>query len=114
MPRRKLSPIHPGEILQEEFLGPLGLSQYRLAKDTSVPPRRINEIVRGTRAITADTALRLARYFGTSDRFWLNLQAQYDLEVERDRLADRLSREVKVLAHPGRSRPVAGPAPAGD
>lgn len=100
MPRRKLAPIHPGEILQEEFLGPLGLSQYRLAKDTSVPPRRINEIVRGTRAITADTALRLARYFGTSDRFWLNLQAQYDLEVERDRLADRLTREVKVLVRP--------------
>jgi addiction module HigA family antidote len=114
MPRRKLLPIHPGEILKEEFLGPLGLSQYRLAKDTSVPPRRINEIVRGTRAITADTALRLARYFGTSDRFWLNLQAQYDLEVERDRLADRLSREVKVLAPAGRSTPAAGPARARD
>src|SRR5882724_8650011 len=91
---RKLSPVHPGEILLEEFLTPLGLSQYRLAKDTSVPPRRINEIVRGTRAITADTALRLARYFGTTERFWLNLQAHYDLEVEKERLGDRLLREV--------------------
>ncbi len=98
MSRRKLPPIHPGEILKEEFLDPLGLSQYRLAKDTSVPPRRINEIVRGTRAITADTALRLARYFGTSERFWLNLQTHDDLEVEKDRLGDRLTREVKVLS----------------
>src|SRR5665213_2499333 len=86
------------------------LSQYRLAKDTSVPPRRINEIVRGTRSISADTALRLARYFGTSDRFWLNLQARYDLEVEKDRLGDRLDSEVKILeakavswARPGRA-----------
>ncbi len=97
MPRRKLTPIHPGEVLQEEFLAPLGISQYRLAKETSVPPRRINEIVRGTRAISADTALRLARYFATSERFWLNLQARYDLEVEKDRLGDRLRHEVKVL-----------------
>jgi addiction module HigA family antidote len=97
MPRNKVPPIHPGEILQEEFLMPLGLSQYRLAKETSVPPRRINEIVRGQRAISADTALRLARYFGTSERFWLNLQARYDLEIEKDRLGDRLRREVKVL-----------------
>jgi antitoxin HigA-1 len=97
MPHRKLPPIHPGEILQEEFLAPLSISQYRLAKETSVPPRRINEIVRGSRAISADTALRLARYFGTSERFWLNLQARYDLEVEKDRLGDRLRREVKVL-----------------
>ena len=96
MPRHKLPPIHPGEILQEEFLGPLAISQYRLAKDTSVPPRRINEIVRGSRSITADTALRLARYFGTTEHFWLNLQVHYDLEVERDRLGDRLSREVKI------------------
>ncbi len=96
MHRRKLPPIHPGEILQEEFLGPLGISQYRVAKETSVPPRRINEIVKGTRAITADTALRLARYFGTSERFWLNLQVRYDLEVEKDRLGDRLEREVAV------------------
>ncbi len=92
-----LPPIHPGEILLEEFLNPLGISQYRLAKDTSVPPRRINEIVHGTRSITADTALRLARYFGTSERFWLNLQAHYDLEVEKGRLGNRLKREVKTL-----------------
>jgi addiction module HigA family antidote len=82
----------------EEFLRPLGLSQYRLAKEVSVPARRINEIVRGTRAISADSALRLARYFGTSDRFWLNLQARYDLEIEKDRLGKRLQREVQVLA----------------
>lgn len=97
MAHRKLPPVHPGEILREEFLSPLGVSQYRLAKDTSVPPRRINEIVRGSRSISADTALRLARYFGTSERFWLNLQARYDLEVQKDRLGDRLRREVKVL-----------------
>lgn len=97
MTRGKVPPIHPGEILLEEFLVPLGISQYRLAKETSVPPRRINEIVHGTRAITADTALRLARYFGTTERFWLNLQAHYDLEVEKDRLGTRLHREVKVL-----------------
>src|SRR5919201_4490922 len=96
MPRRKLPPVHPGEILREEFLSPLGISQYRLAKETNVPPRRINEIVRGTRAITANTALRLARYFGTSERFWLNLQARYALEVEKDRLGNRLLREVRV------------------
>lgn len=91
---KKHPPIHPGEILQEEFLAPLGLTQYRLARDTSVPPRRINEIVRGTRAISADTALRLSRYFGTSERFWLNLQTRYDLEREKDRLGDRLELEV--------------------
>src|SRR5438132_4266922 len=96
MAQRKRPPIHPGEILLEEFLSPLGLSQYRLAKETSVPPRRINEIVRGSRSISADTALRLARYFGTSERFWLNLQSRYDLEVEKDRLGSRLWREVKV------------------
>jgi addiction module HigA family antidote len=90
----KLPPVHPGEVLREEYLEPLELSQYRLAKDISVPPRRINEIVHGARAITADTALRLARYFGTSDRFWLNLQARYDLETEKDRLGRRLEREV--------------------
>lgn len=94
MASKKLPPIHPGEILLQEFLEPLGISQYRLAKDISVPARRINEIVHGVRAITADTALRLARYFGTSDRFWLNLQTRYDLEVEKDRLAGRLDREV--------------------
>ncbi len=98
MAHRKIAPVHPGEILRDEFLSPLGVSQYRLAKETSVPPRRINEIVRGQRAISADTALRLARYFGTSERFWLNLQTRYELEVEKDRLGSRLGREVKVLA----------------
>ncbi|MGO9916640.1 MAG: HigA family addiction module antitoxin [Isosphaeraceae bacterium] len=97
MARRKLPPVHPGEILLEEFLSPLGVSQYRLAKEMSVPARRINEIVRGLRSISADTALRLARYFATSERFWLNLQTRYDLEVEKERLGDRLIREVKVL-----------------
>ena len=97
MPRRKPAPIHPGEILREEFLAPLGISQYRLAKDISVPPRRINEIVRGDRSITADTALRLARFFRTTERFWLNLQIRYDLELEKDRLGDRLDREVVTL-----------------
>jgi len=94
--RRKLPPVHPGEVLLEEFLVPMGISQYRLAKSTSVPPRRINEIVHGKRAITADTALRLSRFFGTSERFWLNLQVHYDLEVEKDRLGNRLEREVSV------------------
>lgn len=100
MPRRKLGPIHPGEVLNEEFLGPLGISQYRLAKEISVPPRRINEVVHGARAVSADTALRLARYFGTSERFWLNLQARYDLEVQKDRLGNRLQREVKTPLRP--------------
>ena len=94
---RLLPPVHPGEVLAEEFLGPLGLTQYRLAKDTSVPARRINEIVKGERAISADTALRFAKYFGTSDLFWLNLQARYDLEVQRDRLGKRLEMEVRVF-----------------
>jgi len=93
-----LPPIHPGEILLEEFLEPMGISQYRLAMDIAVPPRRINEIVHGKRAISADTALRLSRYFGLSERFWMNLQARYDLEVEKDRLKNRLEQEVKVLA----------------
>jgi addiction module HigA family antidote len=97
--RKTIPPIHPGEVLHEEFLLPLGLSQYRLAKDTSVPPRRINEIVRGQRSISADTALRLSRYFGMSERFWINLQAHYDLETEKDRLGKRLEREVCVLAN---------------
>ena len=92
----KLAPVHPGEVLLEEFLIPMGISQYRLAKDTNVPPRRINEIVHGKRAITADTALRLSRFFGMGERFWLNLQVRYDLEVEKDRLGDRLEREVAV------------------
>ena len=90
----KLAPVHPGEILLEEFLNPLGVSQYRLAKDINVSPRRINEIVHGVRAVSADTALRLARYFGTSERFWLNVQTQFDLDVERDRVGDQIDREI--------------------
>jgi addiction module HigA family antidote len=97
MTKKKLSPIHPGEILEEEFLKPMEISQYRLAKDISVPPRRINEIVHGKRSITADTALRLGKYFGISAQFWLNLQTRYDLEVTEDLLADRLDKEVHVL-----------------
>lgn len=88
--------IHPGEVLLEEFLKPLGLSQNRIARDLCVPPRRVNEIVLGKRAITADTALRLARYFGTSERFWLGLQMDYDLEETRRRLGDRLDREIRA------------------
>ncbi|MGH7564687.1 MAG: HigA family addiction module antitoxin [Gemmatimonadota bacterium] len=98
MPKVDLSPVHPGEILFEEFLEPMEISQYRVAKDIGVPPRRINEIVLGKRSISADTALRLARYFGTSERFWLNLQTRFDLEVEKERLGERLEREVAVLA----------------
>ena len=96
-PSRKMQPpIHPGEVLAEDFLGPMGITQYRLAKGTHVPPRRINEIVHGVRAVTADTALRLGRFFGTSEQFWLNLQSRYDLERERDRLGEALTREVEV------------------
>ena len=94
----KLPPIHPGEVLLEEFLEPMGISQYRLARDISVPPRRINEIVLGKRAITPDTALRLSLYFGLSERFWMNLQTRYDLETEKDKLQKRLEREVRVYA----------------
>ena len=90
-----INPVHPGEILLEEFLTPMGISQYRLAQDISVPARRINEIVLGKRTITADTALRLSEYFGLSERFWLNLQIRYNLEVEKDKLKDRLKKEVK-------------------
>jgi len=97
MTAKKLAPIHPGEVLLEEFLKPMGISQYRLAKEISVPPRRINEIVHGTRAITADTGLRLSRYFGTSERFWLNLQTRYDIEVQKDRLGDILDTEVNSM-----------------
>ena len=100
-----LDPIHPGEILLEEFLNPLGISQYRLAKEISVPPRRINEIVHGKRAITPDTALRLSRFFGTTELFWVNLQTRYDMEIEKDKLADRLEREVSVYAESGRWNP---------
>jgi addiction module HigA family antidote len=98
MKNKKLPPIHPGEILIEEFLKPMGLSQYRLAKDISVPPRRINEIVHGKRSISADTALRLGRFFGISPQFWLNLQTRYDLEVTEDLLAERLEKEVQVFS----------------
>jgi addiction module HigA family antidote len=97
MSKEKLPPIHPGEILAEEFLKPLGISQYRLANDISVPPRRINEIILGKRSVSPDTALRLSRYFGLSEQFWINLQMRYDLENEKDKLADRLEREVRVL-----------------
>lgn len=97
MRTKKIPPIHPGEILLEDFLEPMGISQYKLAKDISVPPRRINEIVQGKRSVSADTALRLSRYFGLSERFWLNLQSRYDLEVEKDKLDVRLAKEVRVL-----------------
>lgn len=97
MTDQKIAPIHPGELLLEEFLEPMGISQYRLAKSLQVPPRRINEIIQGKRRISADTALRLARFFGLSERFWLNLQVRYDLEVEKDRLGDRLVTEVQPL-----------------
>ena len=98
MPAKKMLPIHPGEILKEEFLDPMGISQYRLAKDINVPPRRINEIVHGKRSITADTALRLSRYFKMSALFWLNLQAHYDLEIASEKLLPRLEKEIKVHA----------------
>lgn len=97
MTEKFLDPIHPGEILLEEFLNPLGISQYRLAKEISVPPRRINEIVHGKRGISADTALRLSRFFGTSERFWLNLQLRFDLETVKERLQDVLEEEVSVF-----------------
>ncbi len=97
MKNKKLPPIHPGEILMKEFLEPMGISQYRLAKDISVPPRRINEIVHGKRSITADTALRLGRFFGMSPQFWLNLQTRHNLEVTEDLLEARLDSEVHAL-----------------
>ena len=97
MHSEKLPPVHPGEVLLEEFMNPLSITQYRIAKDIGVHPRRVNEIVHGKRAITADTALRLARYFGTSERFWLNLQGRYDLEIAKERMGDRLTQEVAVL-----------------
>jgi len=94
----KLPNVHPGEVLLEEFMKPMAISQNRLAREISVPPRRVNEIVLGKRAVSPDTALRLARYFGTSERFWLGLQVDFDLEEARTALADRLEREVKPLA----------------
>jgi antitoxin HigA-1 len=95
--RPMMAPVHPGEMLKEDFLDPLGVSQYRLAQAIGVPPRRINEIVHGTRRISADTALRLSRYFGMSDGFWLNLQSHYDIEVEKDRLRSKLA-DIEPLA----------------
>jgi addiction module HigA family antidote len=95
---KKIEPIHPGVILKEEFLDAMNISQYRLAKDISVPPRRINEIVHGKRAISVDTALRLGRYFKMSPKFWLNLQSHYDLEVQSDKLKDKLDSEVRVFS----------------
>jgi addiction module HigA family antidote len=102
----KLHPVHPGEVLLEEFLKPMGLSQNRLALDISVPPRRINEIVLGKRSISADTALRMARYFGNSPQFWLGLQRDYDLDIAENALGDRLEREVQVSAMKRRQRDV--------
>lgn len=97
MKTKKMNPVHPGEILMEEFLKPMSISQYKLAKDISVPARRINEIVHGQRAISADTALRLGKYFGMSPQFWINLQSHYELEAEEDRIGERLSKEVHVF-----------------
>jgi len=94
---KNLSPIHPGEILLEDFMKPLGLSQYRLAHDIGVTPIRISQIVNGERSVTVDTAMRLARYFGTSAAVWLRLQVRYDLEVAESELSDKINREVKVF-----------------
>lgn len=104
MRSKKMSPIHPGEILLEEFFKPMNISQYRISKDINVPARRINEIVQGKRGITANTALRLGHYFGMSPQFWINLQTHYDFEVESDKLANKLKREVRVYAHPVESK----------
>jgi addiction module HigA family antidote len=98
MARKVHSPVHPGEVLMEEFLGPMQISQYRLARDVGVPPRRINEIVHGQRGISADTAIRLGLYFGTTPQFWINLQTQHDLERELDRSESRIKREVRARA----------------
>ena len=98
MEKKIMPPVHPGEILMIEFLQPMGITQYRLSKGISVAPRRINEIVHGKRAITADTALRLAKYFGTSENFWMNLQTRYDMELQKDVLGNRLEKEVVVLS----------------
>ena len=97
MAKRKFAPVHPGIILSEDFLKPMGITQYRLAKGSGVPPRRVNEIVHGKRAITADTALRLGRFFGMESQFWMNLQSHYDLEVAKDAIAGKLENEVEVL-----------------
>jgi addiction module HigA family antidote len=97
MNEEKMPPVHPGEILLEDFMKPLGITQYRLAKEINVYPRRVNEIVQGKRAITADTALRLARYFGTSAEVWMNLQSHYDLELARDNVEEQIRAEVRPL-----------------
>lgn len=99
MKKRDFPPIHPGEILVTEFLSPLGISQYRLAKDIGVTPRRINEVVHGRRGITADTALRLGQFFGMEAQFWLNLQSRYDMEVTREQLQDKIKKEVRPFSH---------------
>lgn len=101
MSKKKMPPLHPGEILLEEFLKPMGLSQNRLALDIRVPARRINEIVHGKRSITADTALRLAKYFNMSAKFWMGLQTDYDLDVAEDKLADRLDKEINIYSPVG-------------
>jgi addiction module HigA family antidote len=95
---KTLAPIHPGEVLLEEFLEPMGISQYRLSKEISVSPRRINEIVHGKRAVSANTALRLAKFFGTTPQFWLNLQSLYDLEIEKDKMGNKLDSEIRALS----------------
>lgn len=104
MTAKKLSPLHPGEVLYEEFIKPLSLSQNQLARELKVPPRRVNEIVLGKRGISADTALRLARHFGTSPEFWLGLQADYELDMARDRSETRIAREVRVRSTSGFSQ----------
>ena len=98
MERKIMAPVHPGEILMKEYLQPMGITQYRLAKEINVSPRRINEIVHGKRAISANTALRLSRYFGTSEQFWMNLQMRYEMELEKDLLGDKLEKEVGVFS----------------
>jgi addiction module HigA family antidote len=98
MEKKIMAPVHPGEILMKEFMEPMGITQYRLAKDINVPARRINEIVHGKRAITANTALRLSRYFGTSEQFWMNLQVRHDMELEKDLMGDKLEKEVGVYS----------------
>jgi len=97
--KKKLHPVHPGEVLSEEFLKPMGISQNKLALNIGVPARRINEIVLGKRGVTADTALRLAKFFGTSAEFWLGLQSQYDLDITAEELGERLKQEVRAFAN---------------
>lgn len=98
MGEKHLDPVHPGEVLEEEFLVPLGISQYRLAKEIRVPARRINEIIQRKRAVSADTALRLGRFFGNSPQFWLNLQSQYELDIQREKIAAQLERDIRPFS----------------